>query len=90
MEESAARLRAALLEVVESQIREGTPPAARETFERLQREGTSAAEAKGLIAAVLSAEILSITKYNETYDETRYVQRLHQLPVMPWSEDEEA
>ena len=90
MEASAARLRAALLEVVDNQIREGTPPATRETFERLQRGGTPAAEAKRLIAAVLSAEIFTIAKHHQAYDENRYVQRLQQLPVMPWSEGEEA
>jgi hypothetical protein len=90
MEPSAARLRAAILEAVDTQIREGTPPATRETFERLQREGTPPAEAKRLIAAVLSAEIFNIAKHHQTYDETRYVRRLQQLPVMPWTEDEEA
>ena len=90
MDESPEILRATFLEVVDKQIHDGTPAATRQTFERLQREGHSATEAKHLIAGVVAAETFAIAKHKQPFDETRFVERLHQLPDMPWSDDEDA
>ena len=89
MDEPREMLRATVLEVVDNQIRDGTPPATRQTFERLQREGHPSAEAKRLIAGVVAAEVFAIFKSKRPFDEVRFVQRLHQLPDMPWSDDED-
>ena len=89
MNKSREALRASFLEVVENQIRDGTPVATPQTFERLQREGHSAAEAKGLIASVIAAEMFEIVKHKRTFDEPKFVERLHQLPDMPWNDDAE-
>lgn len=88
MDESREILRATVLEVVDNQIRDGTPPATRQTFERLQNEGHPAAEAKRLIAGVVAAEVFSVFKSKQAFDEARFVQRLHQLPEMPWNDNE--
>ena len=53
---------------------------ARETFERLQREGQSADEAKRLVAAVINAEEFALMKGRHSFDEARFSERLHQLP----------
>jgi hypothetical protein len=53
---------------------------ARETVDRLQREGHSADEAKRMVAAVINAEEFAVMKGRHTFDETRFVERLHQLP----------
>jgi hypothetical protein len=90
MDESPEILRATFLEVVDNQIREGTPAAARQTYQRLQREGHSSAEAKGLIAKVVAAETFEMVKHKQTFDEQRFVERLHQLPAMPWNDDEDS
>jgi hypothetical protein len=89
MDESREMLQATVLEVVDNQIRDGTPPATRQTFERLQREGLAPAEAKRLIAGVVAAEVFAIFKNKQPFDEARFVQRLHQLPDMPWSGNED-
>ena len=88
MSDSRERLRAAVLEVVENQIRDGTPPETRQTIERLQREGVSADDAKSLIAALVAAEIFSIAKDKRPFDERRFVECLHKLPALPWDDDE--
>ena len=88
MDESREILRATVLEVVENQIRDGNPAATRQTFERLKREGHSAAEAKRLIAGVVAAETYGIAKHKQPFDESRFVERLHQLPDMSWSNDD--
>jgi hypothetical protein len=88
MDKSREILRATVLEVVDNQIRDGTPLATRQTFERLQNEGHSAAEAKRLIAGVVAAEVFSVFRNKQAFDEARFVQRLHQLPEMPWNDNE--
>ena len=53
---------------------------ARETVERLRREGHSAKEAKRMVTAVINAEEFAVMKGRHTFDETRFIERLHQLP----------
>ncbi len=53
---------------------------ARETVERLQREGHSADEAKRLVTAVINAEELALMQGRHSFDETRFTERLRQLP----------
>ena len=53
---------------------------ARETVDRLQQEGHSADEAKRMVTAVINAEEFAVMKGRHTFDETRFIERLHQLP----------
>ena len=78
-----AVVRAAILEVVENQLRDGAPPETKQTFERLIAAGYSAQEAKRLIGVVVTYEIFGILKRNEPYDEARYVAALQRLPKLP-------
>jgi hypothetical protein len=90
MDKSRDKLRASFLEVVDNQIRDGTPPATRQTFERLQREGHTSDEAKDMIASIVAAEMFEIVRHKQTFNEPRFVERLQQLPDMPWSDDDDA
>jgi hypothetical protein len=54
---------------------------ARETVDRLQREGHSADEAKRMVTTVINAEEFAMMKGRHTFDETRFIERLHQLPA---------
>ncbi len=76
--------RALILGVVENQLRDNTPPETRETLERLMASGTSREEALRLIGCVLAAEIFDVLKHQREYDRQRYVDRLHDLPKLPW------
>lgn len=53
---------------------------AAETTQRLQREGHSADEAKRMVAAVINAEEFALRTARHSFDETRFAERLHQLP----------
>ncbi len=77
------RLNKAVLEVVENQIRQSNPPATKETFDRLVREGHDQDEARRLIGCVVASEIFDILKNMEPYDEERYVSALRKLPELP-------
>ena len=77
------RLNRAVLEVVDNQIRQLNPPATKETFDRLIREGLDDSEARRLIGCVVASEIFDILKNMEPYDEDRYVNALRKLPELP-------
>ena len=80
-------VRAAILEVVENQIRDDKPPETRQTIERLQSEGCSPGEARRLVSLAVSVEIFQIMKHQAEFDRVRYVWNLHHLPQEPWDAD---
>lgn len=53
---------------------------ARKTVERLRRKGHSADEAARLVTAVINAEEFAVMKGRHSFDETRFNERLDQLP----------
>ena len=83
MAKTNPRLKRLLLEIVDNQLREKTPPETTETFKRLQAEGHTPEEAKELIACAVTSEIFDIMKQNQTYDEARYIKALKALPKIP-------
>ncbi|HSE89252.1 MAG TPA: hypothetical protein VLJ79_23770 [Candidatus Binatia bacterium] len=87
-ERSNPHLQAAIIEVVESQLRNDDPPQTGQTCKRLIEAGHSEIEAKRLIACVVSAEIFDVLKKNEPFNLDRFVRALNKLPTMPWEEEE--
>ena len=81
-------LHAAIMKVVENQLRSNDPPQTQQTFKRLLEDGHSEAEAKRLIACVVSAEIFDVLKKNEPFNLDRFVRGLNHLPAMPWDDEE--
>ncbi len=81
-------LRSALVEVVENQLRDGTPPETRATLQRLLADGYSRDQAIEFIACVVSTEIFDVLKAGQPYQQARYVARLQKLPVLPWEGEE--
>ena len=86
--ESNPQLQAAIIEVVENQLRNNDPPQTGQTFKRLIEAGHSEKEAKQLIACVVSAEIFDVLKRNEPFNLDRFVKALNKLPTMPWEKEE--
>ncbi|MEK9162669.1 MAG: DUF1841 family protein [Chloroflexota bacterium] len=70
----------AMLEVVENQLRDNTPPETKQTLQRLIKEGHSEEEAKRLIATVVASEIFEVLKQQRPYDQARYIAALQRLP----------
>jgi hypothetical protein len=73
------QLRAAVLEVVDTQLREGRPPETRETLDRLVAVGHTAEGARELIALVVVNEIFEVMQRGEPYDQARFIAGLRQL-----------
>ena len=86
--QSNPHLHAAIMEVVENQIRNNDPRQTGETFKRLMAAGHSEKEAKRLIACVVSAEIFDVLKKQEPFNLDRFVKALDRLPAMPWDDKE--
>jgi len=86
--ESNPELHAAIMKVVENQLRSNDPPQTRQTFERLIAAGHTEQEAKRLIACVVSAEIFDVLNRNEPFNLDRFVKALDKLPAMPWEGEE--
>ena len=84
------QLHAAIMKVVENQLRSNDPPQTQQTFKRLIEAGHSEEEAKRLIACVVSAEIFDVLRKNEPFDLDRFVRGLNNLPAMPWDGEEES
>ncbi len=79
-----AHLKAAILEVVDNQIRANNPPETGSTLKRLIKEGYSEKEAKELIGCIVTSEIFDIMKNREEFDLERYVNCLNRLPELPF------
>jgi hypothetical protein len=78
------RLRAAILEVINNQIRDNNPPETKETLIRLQEQGFAEEEALKLIGYVVASEVFSVLKKKHPYDEGRYIAALKALPELAW------
>jgi hypothetical protein len=77
------QLAAAILEIVDSQLRERTPPETRETFDRLISLGYTPEGARQLLAHVVVREIFTVMARGERYDSVRFVAALRRLPTLP-------
>ncbi len=77
---------AAIMEVVDNQLRDGTPPETRRTLDRLLADGRTEAEGRRLIACAVTSEIFDVLKNRQSYDEARYIAALRRLPTLPWED----
>ena len=80
-------IRSAIFEVIENQMRDGTPPETKETYDRLLSEGYSKEETMKYIACVVSLEIFGVLKEKRTYNNDSYVNSLKALPKLSWEND---
>jgi hypothetical protein len=73
------QLRAAIFEIVDTQLREGRPPETRQTLDRLVAAGHTPEGARELIALVVVNEIFEVMQRGEPYDQVRFIAGLRQL-----------
>jgi len=72
-------LKAAILEVVENQIRDGDPPKTRQTLERLLAAGYSRKQGIDMIGSALAEEIWAIMHDHKPFDRARFTALLERL-----------
>jgi hypothetical protein len=73
-------MRKEILQVVENQISNNTPPETKQTFNRLVKEGISKADAKIMIGQCVAIEIFNVMKHKQPFDKVRFVNNLNKLP----------
>ena len=81
------RLRAAILEVINIQIRDNDPPETKQALIRLRNQGFSEKEALKLIGYVVASEVFSVLQENRQYDRGKYISALKNLPGLPWEKE---
>ncbi|MBC8077739.1 MAG: hypothetical protein H7Y32_16805 [Chloroflexales bacterium] len=79
-------LRAAILAVVDTQLRTSDPPETMQTLERLSAMGYSPEGARQLIAQAVVSEIFNVMAQGKPYDAARYLAALARLPELPDAE----
>ncbi len=77
------QLKAALMEVVDNQIRDNDPPETKQTLDRLVSEGISKEDARLYIGQAVCVEIWDIMRNNKEFDQERYLRNLKNLPDEP-------
>ena len=73
------RVKQAILEAVENQLRENNPPEARQTLERRLAKGYSRQQAVTMIGSAIAAEIWYIGHEHDQYNVARYKAALKAL-----------
>lgn len=73
------RLKAEILKVVETQLRDGDPPETKQAFERLLAQGYLPQRAKEMIGSVVIEEIWAILHDKTEFDRARFVKELGRL-----------
>jgi len=76
------RVRDALIDVVENQLKAGTPKEVGGTLVRLCFLGYSRGEALRLIAVALVHDMNEMMAQGRTFDAARYIAKLHALPQL--------
>jgi hypothetical protein len=75
--------RAAVQDVLDTQLEGNDPPETRRTLQRLEGLGYSRDAAKNLIACVLAVEMRSAGAARGSLDARRYLAHLQRLPKLP-------
>ena len=81
------KLRKAILEVINTQIRENDPPETKQAYLRLKGEGFSEEETLKLIGYVVASEVFTVLKEDRSYDKIKYISALNALPKLPWEKE---
>jgi hypothetical protein len=75
--------RAAIMEIIDTQIESNDPPETAATLDRLLEEGVSEKDARNLVAYVLATEIFDALNAQREFDRKHYVNLLKKLPALP-------
>jgi hypothetical protein len=84
--EDRERIRAAIFEIIENQLKANDPPETAQTLKRLMKEGISKSDAKIYIAQCVSVEIFDVMKNSKPFNKERYIKNLKKLPEEPFDE----
>jgi preprotein translocase subunit SecA len=76
-----------ILNAVEEQLNSPECTYVREHYDRLIEMGYTELDAKKLIGSVLITEFWEMSNNQREFDEAGYIEKLSNLPEMPWNEE---
>lgn len=77
-------MREQIFEIIRNQIEANDPPETKITFDRLKALGYSDFVTNQLIGQCVTVELFQVMKFQEPYNESRYVSNLKKLPKEPF------
>jgi hypothetical protein len=77
-------LRQQIFEIIANQMRDNKPKETNITYRRLVSMGYTDEDAKMYIGQCVAVEIFNIMKYQQKFDEKRYIGNLKNLPKEPF------
>lgn len=81
------RLKAAIMDVLDNQLKNNDPPETRTTYERLKQQGIDEEETRRLLGCVIACEIFDVVKNESPFNRIRFIERLSGLPDTSWLDD---
>lgn len=82
-------LRDQIFEIIKNQIKNNDPPETKQTYNRLKKMGYTDFVTKQLIGQCVAVELFNVMKFQEAFDEDRYIENLKNLPEEPFEDEEE-
>lgn len=77
-------MREQIFEIIRNQIKANNPPETKITFDRLKKLGYSDFVTNQLIGQCIAGELFRIMKFQEPFNESRYISNLKKLPKEPF------
>lgn len=77
------KVRNEIFKIIKNQLDSNDPPEAKITYNRLTSLGYNEFETCQLIGQCVAVEIFDVLKHNKTFNASRYVRNLNQLPIEP-------
>ena len=83
MAKTNPHLKAAIMEVVENQIKSNKPPETRETLNRLTAQGISKEDAMKYLGQAVCVELWDNMRNQKKFKQKRFIRNLKNLPAEP-------
>lgn len=77
-------VREQILQIVDNQLKSNKPPETRQTYDRLLRSGITDKDARLYIAQCVAGEVFDVLKYQQPFNEKRFIENLNKLPEDPF------
>lgn len=72
-----------ILEIIDNQLEANDPPETKMTYDRLEKEGLNDYDIRQLIGQCVAVEIFNIIKFQQVFNQQRFVKNLNALPKSP-------
>ncbi|MDZ7740962.1 MAG: hypothetical protein U5Q03_04235 [Bacteroidota bacterium] len=83
------KMRDHIFGIIKNQMKSNDPPETKQTYNRLKKMGYSDFVTKQLIGQCIAVELYNIMKFQESFNDERYLENLKNLPEEPFDDEEE-